>query len=71
MNKKTCNDCEFLSITEEQQDFLKKHSGEILSHNCKKYKKQVRHFPYKEPYIHPCKECLSDHPTEKGGADNA
>ena len=58
--KKICNDCEFLSITEEQQNFLKEQGCGILSHNCKKYKKQVRHFPYREPYIHPCEECLKN-----------
>jgi hypothetical protein len=54
---KKCNGCKFLSIDEEEQDFIKNQGGGIYPHICTKYKKQVRHFPYSEPYIHPCEEC--------------
>lgn len=69
--KTVCNGCEFLSIDEEEQDFTKNQGGGIYPHICRKYKKQVRHFPYSEPYIYPCDECLNNHTTEKGGGDNA
>lgn len=52
-----CNGCEFLNIDEEVQNIIKKQHGETIPHICKKYKKRVLHFPYKEPYIHPCEEC--------------
>lgn len=69
--KTVCNGCEFLSIDEEEQDFIRNQGGGIYPHCCTKYKKIVRHFSYSEPYIYPCDECLNNHPTEKGGVDNA
>lgn len=58
---KMCNGCEFLNIDEYEQDLIKAKCGDCPPHICKKYNKRVTHFPYSEPYIHPCEEC------EKGG----
>lgn len=67
--KTVCNGCKHLNIDESEQNYLKEQVGHIYPHFCKKYKKQVRHFPYSEPYIYPCDECLTARPTEKGGAE--
>ena len=66
-NYANCNGCEFLSIGEEEQNFLRNLSGAIYPHFCTKYKKIVRHFPYDEPYIYPCDICLNNHTAEEGG----
>ena len=60
MNK-TCNKCEYLSINEFEQDYIVKHGGNLHLHICTKYNKRVLHYPYKEPLIHPCEECLKEH----------
>ncbi len=64
IEKRYCNDCEFLSINEEDQNRIKELGGVCLPHICEKYNKRVLHYPYTEPYIHPCEEC------EKGGNNN-
>ena len=54
---KMCNGCEFLNIDEYEQDLIKSKCGVCPAHICKKYNKRVTHFPYSEPYIHPCEDC--------------
>ena len=54
---KMCNGCEFLNIDEYKQDLIKAKCGYCPPHICNKYNKRVLHFPYSEPYIHPCEEC--------------
>ncbi len=54
---KVCNGCDFLNINEEEQDRIKAQGG-IYPHICKKYRKRLSHHPYREPYIHPCEECM-------------
>ena len=63
MKEKICNGCNFLSIDEKEQDLIRAQGGVTYPHICTKYKKRVLHYPYNEPYIHPCKECM------KGGAE--
>lgn len=58
---KFCNDCEFLNIDEYEQNLIKEKYGKLPLHICTRYDRRVKHYPYKEPYIHPCEEC------EKGG----
>lgn len=62
---KICNGCEFLSIDEYEQDLIKAKFGERPDHICKKYNKRVKHTPYSEPYIHPCKECEEEEDKKK------
>lgn len=57
---KHCNACEFLSITEAEQNQIKAQGGGCPPHICRKYGKRVLHFPYREPFIHPCEECLKE-----------
>ena len=54
-----CNNCPHLSITEEQQERLWRAAGKMamLPHVCTKYNERVLHYPYREPMIHPCKQC--------------
>lgn len=54
-----CNDCPYLSITEEQQEHMWIISKRkiILPHICRKYNQRVLHCPYREPMIHPCYQC--------------
>ena len=54
---KVCNGCEFLNIDEYEQDLIKVKFRHCPPHICNKYNKRVIHFPYSEPYIHPCEEC--------------
>lgn len=54
---KYCNSCVFLNIDEDEQRRIKREQGILHIHICLKYMVRVRHYPYKEPYIHPCKEC--------------
>jgi hypothetical protein len=65
--KTVCNGCEFLIIDEEEQNLIKNQSDVIYPHCCKKYQRIVRHFPYDEPYIYPCNECLNNHTAEEVG----
>ena len=68
---KECTGCQYLSIDEKEQNFIKKQGGGLYPHICRKYKKRVLHTPYKEPYIHPCDECIKENEnkttTEEGG----
>lgn len=57
---KVCNGCEYLNISERTQDLLKAKGMGCPPHICKKYNIRVTHFPYREPYIHPCKECAEE-----------
>jgi len=57
---KYCNGCSFLNIEEDEQDLIKKERKVIIPHICLKYGVQVRHFPYKEPYIHPYRKCTKE-----------
>jgi hypothetical protein len=57
---KVCNGCKFLYIDEYVQDLIKLKKGICPPHICLKHKKQVKHFPYSEPYIYPCNECMSE-----------
>lgn len=54
-----CNNCPHLSITEEQQHRLWRATSKksMLPHICTKYNERVLHYPYREPMIHPCKQC--------------
>lgn len=62
---KECTGCEFLSIDEREQNLIKKQDGVLFPHICKKYKKRVLHSPYREPYIHPCVECIKENETKE------
>lgn len=57
-----CNTCPHLNITEEQQErfwrVTKKKA--MFPHICLKYNKRVLHYPYYEPMIHPCDECIKE-----------
>lgn len=57
---KTCNNCKYLSINEFEQNYITEQGGGLYPHICTKYKKRVLHYPYKEPLIHPCEECLKE-----------
>ena len=54
-----CNDCHHLNITEEQQEYMWKITKKmaIFPHICTKYNQRVLHYPYREPMIHPCRQC--------------
>lgn len=67
MNK-VCNDCKCLNINEDEQNYLKEQVGHIYPHICKKYNRRLSHYPYVEPMIHPCEECLNGQ-TEKGSVE--
>ena len=62
---KMCNGCKYLNIDEHEQNYLRKHTGHIYDHICKKYNKRVCHFPYDEPFIYPCDECMKGDTDEK------
>lgn len=59
-----CNDCEYLNITEEEQDEIFKKTGKKPNHICEKYNKRVYHeiFSWKFPHhkIYPCIECKEE-----------
>jgi hypothetical protein len=57
---RTCNACEFLNLTEGEQNLIKRQSGETKPHICNKYNKLVMHFPLPHPMIHPCEECIAE-----------
>ena len=57
---RTCNACEYLNLTEGEQNLIKRQCGETPPHICKKYNKRVIHYPLPEPLIHPCKECIAE-----------
>lgn len=54
-----CNDCPHLNITEEQQERMWRISKRkaMFPHICRKYNQRVLHYPYREPMIHPCRQC--------------
>lgn len=52
----TCNDCVFLSVTEEIQNHIKKETGSAPNHMCNYYQKRVRHVGF-EPNIVRLREC--------------
>ena len=54
---KYCNSCAFLNIDEDEQNRIKKESGILYPHICLKYMIRVKHYPYREPYIHPYEKC--------------
>lgn len=64
-----CTNCEHLSIDEKEQNLIILQGGGLYPHICRKYKKRVLHFPYKEPHIHPCNECIKENEktTEEDG----
>ena len=68
MVKQDCNDCEFLSIIEKDQNDLRKLGYDYTPHICNKYDKRVLHFPYQQPFIHPCEECEKEENREKKSA---
>lgn len=54
-----CNDCPHLNITEEQQIHTWKITKKkvIFPHICIKHNQRVFHYPYREPMLHPCRQC--------------
>jgi hypothetical protein len=52
------DDCLFLSINEKTQDLIYELTGHKPKHYCLKYNKILTHYPYREPYITRCPECL-------------
>lgn len=65
MEERDCNDCEFLNLSEADQDHIKKSGGGCPPHICTKYNERVRHYPYKEPYIRPLKECIEEEDIQR------
>jgi len=61
MNK-FCDNCEFLNITEEEQDKLSNIVGYKLNHICKEYGTKLYHNDY-HPNIVRCDECIADDVT--------
>ena len=61
-----CNNCSYLSITEEQQIHMWKLTKKkvIFPHIYTKYNQKVLHYPYREPMIHPCRECKEKENTK-------
>lgn len=57
-----CNSCLHLTTTEEQQERFWRLTKKkvMLPHICSKYNQRVRHYPYYEPMIHPCEECIKE-----------
>jgi hypothetical protein len=60
-----CNTCQHLHITEREQNLIKQRGNAFAPHYCKKYNKRVLHYPYKEPMIHPCDECIKEKENNK------
>lgn len=52
-----CNLCNFINITEEKQNEIKKTTGKIIDHKCSKFNKKVVHRNVPGFYIFPCEEC--------------
>lgn len=55
-----CNRCKYLSIDEHTQNRIFKETGVLKPHVCLKYNVRVLHMPYREPFIHRCKECIQN-----------
>jgi hypothetical protein len=62
---KACNACDFLNLTEGQQNEIKRKCGLTPPHICNKYNKRVIHYPLPHPMIHPCKECIEESEGER------
>lgn len=60
-----CNTCIHLIITEVEQNFIKQRGNTFAPHICSKYNKRVLHYPYEEPMIHPCDECIKEKENDK------
>ncbi len=62
MDRRDCNNCRHLSITEEEQNRLKAR-GERRLHICLKFRKAVFHranTKEHDSYIYPCTECAGN-----------
>ena len=67
-----CNECGYLSITETEQNHIKKVLKKTYDHVCLKYNKRVFHnhnaFEMRtknhSSYIYPCEECLKEKENE-------
>ena len=57
-----CNTCPHLFPTEALQHQLWRaaYKKAMLPHTCLKYNQRVLHYPYREPAIHPCEECIKE-----------
>ena len=63
-----CNKCEYLNITETEQNYIRKVLKKTFDHTCTKYNKRVFHnhngFEMRtknhSSYIYPCEECLKE-----------
>ena len=59
---RTCNNCPYLNITEEEQDRLRE-LGEVMFHICNRYGKRVFHYDNMRNHdanIYPCSECIHE-----------
>lgn len=63
-----CNNCEYINITEEQQN-----KGEKIPHRCLKYHKQVYHYRHNgiinDYIIMPCTECMKENCLDKNDTE--
>ena len=66
-----CNDCKYLSCTEEEQNNLRHALNITTLHICTKYNKRVFHGhnsfingKMHNSFIHPCEECLKENENE-------
>lgn len=59
-----CDNCEHLSITENEQHRLKMRDH-VVDHMCNKYKVRVMHLGF-HPHIVPCEQCQNDRIREEG-----
>ena len=62
-----CNECEYLNITEAEQNYIKKVLKKTYDHVCIKYNKRVLHNHNgfigginHSSCIYPCEECLKE-----------
>lgn len=65
---KFCDDCTSLSLSENEQNRIKKEKGYAPNHHCKKYKCQVLHLGV-HPKILRCGICLKERSHNGIGAD--
>lgn len=57
-----CNYCNYINITEKEQNY-KKTKGVFVPHICLKYNKRVIHRssrPNHSEYLYPCEECIGE-----------
>ena len=68
-----CNECEYLSITEAEQNYFHDIFKENIPHMCAKFNKRVFHNQYPirfigvrnhNSYLYPCEECLKEKENE-------